>query len=73
MTWGLNLPLMVTGSSNIISFFTDVEDLLTAHPCSSTDSGLDVLVASYQKELMIFILFGKITFIQSSLTIWELL
>lgn len=46
MTWGLNLPLTVMDSSNINPFFTDVEDLLTAHLCSSMDSGLDVLVAS---------------------------
>lgn len=47
-TWDLNLPLTVMGCSNVIPFFTDVEDLLTAHPCSSVDSGLGVLVASYQ-------------------------
>lgn len=46
VTWGLNLPLTVMDSSNINPFFTDVEDLLTAHLCSSMDSGLDVLVAS---------------------------
>lgn len=51
-------------------FFINVENLLTAHLCSSLSSGLDVLVASHQKELMAFTLFCKIIFIQSS---WELI
>lgn len=50
MTWGLTLPLMVMGSGNVIPFFTDAEDLLTAHPRSSVDLVLGVLVASYQNR-----------------------
>lgn len=73
MSWGLNLPLKVMGSNNVILFFTDAENMLTAHPCSSVGSGLDVLVTSYQKEPITFVLFCKIILIQSSLTIWELL
>ena len=49
-TWGLNLPLTAMGSSSVIPFLTDVEDLLTAHPCSSVDSGLGVFVTSHQNR-----------------------
>lgn len=49
----LGSKLASDSSSNIILFLRDVEDLLTSHPCSSMNSHLDVLVASYQNELMI--------------------
>lgn len=71
VTWDLNFPL--TAPAIIILFLRDVEDLLTSHPCSSMNLHLDVLVASYQNELMTCILFCKITLVQSSLAIWELL
>lgn len=59
----LGSKLASDSSNNIILFFRDVEDLLTSHLCSSMNSHLDVLVASYQNELITCIIFCKITLI----------
>lgn len=46
----LGSKLASESSSNTILFLRDMEDLLTSHPCSSMNSHLDVLVASYQND-----------------------